>query len=62
MGTPPDLKEIERKLTEVQESKKRAVEEQQFEEAGRLRDQEKSLLDEKSIKEAEVKASGVEQE
>ncbi|MGZ4763276.1 MAG: ATP-dependent Clp protease ATP-binding subunit, partial [Ilumatobacteraceae bacterium] len=59
MGTPPDLKEIERKLTEVQESKKRAVEEQQFEEAGRLRDQEKSLLDEKSIKEAEVKASGV---
>ncbi len=59
MGTPPDLKEIERKLTEVQEAKKRAVEEQQFEEAGRLRDQEKSLLDEKSIKEAEVKASGV---
>src|ERR671926_172144 len=35
METPPDLKEIERKLTEVQESKKRAVEEQQFEEAGR---------------------------
>src|SRR4051794_39652851 len=59
MATPPDLKEIERKLTEVQEAKKRAVEEQQFEEAGRLRDQEKSLLDEKSIKEAEVKASGV---
>src|SRR5881398_2238188 len=55
MGTPPDLKEIERKLTEVQEAKKRAVEEQQFEEAGRLRDQEKSLLDEKAIKEAEVK-------
>src|SRR5512143_317986 len=41
MGTPPDLKEIERKLTDVQEAKKRAVEEQQFEEAGRLRDQEK---------------------
>ena len=59
MGTPPDLKEIERKLTEVQESKKRAVEEQQFEEAGRLRDQEKSLLDEKAAKETEVKASGV---
>jgi len=45
MGTPPDLKEIERKLSEVQEAKKRAVEEQQFEEAGRLRDQEKALLD-----------------
>jgi ATP-dependent Clp protease ATP-binding subunit ClpC len=59
MGTPPDLKEIETKLTDVQEAKKRAVEEQQFEEAGRLRDQEKALLEEKSAKEAEVKASGV---
>ena len=56
MGTPPDLQEIERKLNEVQEAKKRAVEEQQFEEAGRLRDQEKSLLEEKAAKEAEVKA------
>jgi ATP-dependent Clp protease ATP-binding subunit ClpC len=59
MGTPPDLKEIEVKLTEVQEAKKRAVEDQQFEEAGRLRDQEKSLLEEKAAKEIEVKASGV---
>src|SRR4026209_2330092 len=59
MGTPPDVKELEGKLNDVQEAKKRAVEEQRFEEAGRLRDQEKSLLDEKAIKEAEVKASGV---
>jgi ATP-dependent Clp protease ATP-binding subunit ClpC len=59
MGTPPDLKEIERKLTDVQEAKKRAVEEQQFEEAGKLRDQEKALLEEKAAKEAEVKAAGV---
>jgi ATP-dependent Clp protease ATP-binding subunit ClpC len=59
MGTPPDLKELETKLTDVQEAKKRAVEEQRFEEAGRLRDQEKSLLEEKATKEAEVKASGV---
>ncbi len=59
MGTPPDLKELESKLTEVQEGKKKAVEEQRFEEAGRLRDQEKTLLEEKSTKEAEVKASGV---
>ena len=56
MGTPPDLKELERKLTDVQEAKKRAVEEQRFEEAGRLRDQEKSLLEEKAAKETEVKA------
>jgi ATP-dependent Clp protease ATP-binding subunit ClpC len=59
MQTPPDLKEIESRLTEVQEAKKRAVEEQRFEEAGRLRDQEKQLLEEKAAKEAEVKAQGV---
>ncbi len=59
MQTPPDLKELERKLGEVQEAKKRAVEEQHFEEAGRLRDQEKTLLEEKAAKEVEVKASGV---
>jgi ATP-dependent Clp protease ATP-binding subunit ClpC len=59
MGTPPDLKDLDRRLTDVQEAKKRAVEDQQFEEAGRLRDQEKSILDEKAAKEAEIKASGV---
>jgi ATP-dependent Clp protease ATP-binding subunit ClpC len=59
MQAPPDLREIERKLNEVQEAKKRAVEDQQFEEAGRLRDQEKSLLEEKAAKEREVKADGV---
>ena len=51
MATPPDLREIEHKLNEVQEAKKRAVEEQRFEEAGRLRDQEKALLEEKAAKE-----------
>ncbi|MDJ0768535.1 MAG: ATP-dependent Clp protease ATP-binding subunit [Ilumatobacter sp.] len=59
MQTPPDLRELERKLDDVQEAKKRAVEEQQFEEAGRLRDQEKTLLEEKAAKEVEVKAEGV---
>jgi ATP-dependent Clp protease ATP-binding subunit ClpC len=59
MKTPPDLRDLERRVDEVQEAKKRAVEEQQFEEAGRLRDQEKSLLEEKSVKEVEVKAEGV---
>src|SRR5262245_18372075 len=59
MGTPPDLKELETRLGEVQEAKKKAVEEQRFEEAGRLRDQEKTLLEEKANKEIEVKASGV---
>jgi ATP-dependent Clp protease ATP-binding subunit ClpC len=59
MQAPPDLREIERKLNDVQEAKKRAVEEQQFEEAGRLRDQEKALLEEKAAKERDIKAEGV---
>ena len=59
MKTPPDLREIERKLDEIQEAKKRAVEEQQYEEAGRLRDQERALLEEKAGKEAAVRAEGV---
>ena len=59
MQTPPDLKELENKLNEVQTAKKTAVEEQRFEDAGRLRDQEKALLEERSAKEAEIKAQGV---
>ena len=59
MQTPPDLRDIERRLDEVLQAKRTAVEEQRFEEAGRLRDQEKALLEEKAAKEAEVKASGV---
>ncbi|MGA1505903.1 MAG: ATP-dependent Clp protease ATP-binding subunit, partial [Ilumatobacteraceae bacterium] len=59
MKTPPDLKEIENKIKEVQAAKKKAVEDQRFEEAGRLRDQERTLLDERAQKEADVKAQGI---
>ena len=59
MQTPPDLKEIENRIAQVQQQKKDAVEAQRFEEAGRLRDQEKALLDEKSSMETEIKSSGV---
>lgn len=59
MQTPPDLKDLETQLTDVQEAKKKAVEEQRYEEAGKLRDQEKTLLESKQAREAEVKASGV---
>jgi ATP-dependent Clp protease ATP-binding subunit ClpC len=59
MQTPPDLKELENKIADVQEAKKKAVEEQRFEEAGRLRDQERSLLEERAHKEADIKAQGV---
>ena len=59
MQTPPDLRDIERRLEDVLREKRAAVEEQRFEDAGALRDQEKSLLEEKAAKESEVKASGV---
>ncbi len=59
MQAPPDLKELDGRIAEVQAKKKEAVEAQRFEEAGRLRDQEKSLLEEKATKETEIKAKGV---
>src|SRR3982751_5088685 len=59
METPPDYKEIENKIAEVQQQKKEAVESQQFEEAGRLRDKEKELLARKEAKEREIKESGI---
>jgi len=59
METPPDYKELENQIAQVQQQKKDAVEAQRFEEAGKLRDREKELLAEKEAKEAEIKASGV---
>ncbi|MBI2710064.1 MAG: ATP-dependent Clp protease ATP-binding subunit, partial [Actinobacteria bacterium] len=59
MRTPPDYKEIENSLAEVVRKKKEAVEAQRFEEAGKLRDQEKELIGKKDSMDAELKASGV---
>ncbi len=59
MSTPPAFKELENELSEVTEQKKQAVEQQNFEEAGRLRDTEKELLSKKEAMEVEIKASGV---
>src|SRR5215218_1162930 len=59
MSTPPDYKELETELGDVVRKKKEAVEAQRFEEAGKLRDQEKSLLEQKGVKEQEIKDSGV---
>ena len=58
MNTPPEYKEIESEIADVVRQKKVAVEEQQFEEAGRLRDREKELLAKREEVEAEIKASG----
>ncbi len=59
MATPPAFKEIESELSEVVRQKKEAVDQQDFEEAGRLRDSEKELLGKKEEMESEIKASGV---
>ena len=59
METPPDYKEIEEKIADVVERKKQAVEDQDFELAGSLRDEEKQLLDEKGELETKIKAEGV---
>ncbi len=59
MQTPSDYKDLENELAAVVESKKKAVERQDFEEAGRLRDTEKELLARKEAKEREIKDSGV---
>ena len=59
MQTPPDLKELDGKISEVQDAKKKAIEDQRFEEAGNLRDQERQLLEQKSQKEADIKAQGI---
>ncbi len=59
MSTPPAFKELESELAGVVEQKKAAVENQDFEEAGRLRDVEKDLLAKREEMEIEIKASGV---
>ena len=59
METPPEHKELEAELADVVTQKKEAVEGQQFEEAGRLRDKEKELLARREAMESEAKASGL---
>ncbi len=59
METPPDFKELENEIAKVVQEKKEAVEAQRFEEAGRLRDKEKELLQSREAKEQEMKDKGI---
>jgi len=59
MRTPEDLRELESSLAEVTQKKKAAVEAQDFEEAGQLRDSEKELQAEKEEREGEIRETGV---
>ncbi len=59
MDTPTEYMDFETQLSQVVAQKKSAVEHQDFEEAGRLRDQEKELLAGKEQMEEEIRAKGV---
>ncbi|MGH9179746.1 MAG: Clp protease N-terminal domain-containing protein, partial [Acidimicrobiales bacterium] len=59
MKTPPDYKELEDEITRVRREKDNAIENQKFEQAAKLRDKERELLDKKSAKELEWKSAGV---
>ncbi len=58
MSTPPDFKEVEAKISGVVEKKTKAIENQDFELAGALRDEEKELLDHRSELMVTAKAEG----
>src|SRR5436309_3052775 len=59
MQTPPDYKALETELGQVRRDKEQAIENQKFEQAAKLRDQEKALLEQKEAKEREIKDSGI---
>ncbi|HUQ63331.1 MAG TPA: ATP-dependent Clp protease ATP-binding subunit [Acidimicrobiales bacterium] len=59
MKTPSDYKELEAEITRVRREKDNAIENQKFEQAAKLRDQEKSLLDTRATKETEWRAEGI---
>src|SRR5947199_2089490 len=59
MSTPPDYKEIEDELGRVRHQKEQAIENQKFEAAAKLRDQERALIQRKETKERELKVEGI---
>lgn len=56
MTTPPDLREFDTKIADVRKSKESSIDEQDFEKAAALRDDEKNLLAERAEREREWKA------
>src|SRR5467141_432606 len=59
MQTPPDYRELEDEIGRVRKDKETAIENQKFEQAARLRDQEKALLERRTSKEQEIKDAGI---
>ena len=59
MSVPPEYKELENEIAKIRIDKEAAIEGQKFEQAAKLRDQEKTLLDQKQAREQEWKDAGV---
>ena len=59
LSSPPELREIDDKIAGVRASKEAAIEDQDFEKAARLRDEEKSLQAERTRLEAQWKSGDV---
>ncbi|MBW3602958.1 MAG: AAA family ATPase, partial [Actinobacteria bacterium] len=59
LTAPPDLKDLEDEASGVRRDKESAIDEQDFEKAAQLRDQEKKLLERKATREREWKSDGM---
>ena len=59
MQAPPDYRELEDEIATTRKDKEAAIDAQQFERAAKLRDREKELLEQRSAKETEWRAEGV---
>ncbi len=59
LTAPPDLQDLEDEANEVRKQKEAAIDDQDFEKAARLRDEEKKLLERKAAREKEWKSDGM---
>ncbi|HUE95037.1 MAG TPA: ATP-dependent Clp protease ATP-binding subunit, partial [Longimicrobiaceae bacterium] len=59
LTAPPDLQDLENEASKVRKAKESAIDEQDFEKAASLRDEEKKLLERKSAREREWKSDGM---
>ncbi len=53
MGAPPDYRELEERIAQVRRKKEDSIEAQDFERAAAHRDEEKSLIDQRTLRESE---------
>jgi ATP-dependent Clp protease ATP-binding subunit ClpC len=59
LTAPPDLQDLEDQAAQVRKQKESAIDEQDFEKAARLRDQEKKLIERRAAREREWKSDGM---